>query len=200
MLGSASWMLDVVAAPKISQEGAEILLRRKSRKVMVNPALKDLAKAALPPGRRKIRGGELCQPPHDFTLDLSGNDDFSDTAKLDLIIAWAAAFFSFHGGNEVALARGGRLVSVGGGPSTVHAAKTAVERGLSAARSLEGSSFAVDAFFPFTDAPIQLVEAGCRHGVAPMGGLRFKDVANFFTEHNVKVHYLPETIRGFIRH
>jgi len=199
-LGSAVWMLDVVAMPACDADAAKTLRRRTARKVFINPGLGALAAASMPAVARSVRGGELRQPGHDFVLDLSTASAFSDAEKADLLIAWAAAFFSFHGGNEVAIAKDGHLLATGGGPSTVHAARTAIDRARASGHDMTGSTFAADAFFPFTDAPALLADAGCRRGAVPSGGVRFAEVAEFFASRHIAVHFLPDDIRGFIRH
>lgn len=107
ILGSAIWMLDVVIAPEYTQEAAVILLKRKFCKVLANPALIDPQPAVSGYSYRSVRGGFLRQSPPwrilDFQeLEINGSQpDQEDTANL--ILAWAAAYASFHGGNEVAL-------------------------------------------------------------------------------------------------
>ena len=117
-----------------------------------------------------------------------------------LITAWSVAYSSFHGGNEVTLAKDGKLIGVGGGPSTVEAAETAVNRALARGHDARGSVFAADAFFPFTDAPKILSEAGCTLGVVPAGGKKERLVKEFFRENNMRMIYLPPECRGFCRH
>jgi phosphoribosylaminoimidazolecarboxamide formyltransferase/IMP cyclohydrolase len=124
----------------------------------------------------------------------------SDNDISSLIIAWSIAFTSNHGGNEVVLAKDGALLASGGGPSTVEAARVAVERARECGHETKGSVFAADAFFPFPDAPSILFDAGITTGCVPAGGKHETDVQNFFYNHDISVVYLPTTIRGFCRH
>ncbi|MFQ6112183.1 MAG: hypothetical protein ACE5LX_09195, partial [Nitrospinota bacterium] len=202
LLGSGKWMLDVIAAPGYEGEASALLGRRKFRKVLLNPALEFSELRRESRAFRQVRGGLLCQPPADYILNLNGVHWTRRAAEADLeamIIAWAAAFTSNLGGNEVALAKKGRLLAVGGGPSTVDAAETALNRA-NKYESASGAVFCADAFFPFKDAPELLVKAGCTGGLVPDGGLRRREVFEFFAAHGKAVGFIPEEYRGFCRH
>ncbi|OGV32581.1 MAG: hypothetical protein A2020_07275 [Lentisphaerae bacterium GWF2_45_14] len=197
--GSAAWMLDVIAVPAISEGALVILGKRKARKIFVN---ENLLFPCIASGSmlRYVRGGALRQPVPDYILDLE-NEDIPADGMDSLIVSWAAAFSSAHGGNEVALARAGSLLSVAGGPSTVAAARTAVLRANANHNEITGCVFAADAFFPFTDAPEILIEgAGVTGGIVPAGGKNIKMIQDYFSDANCAVIYLPENVRGFIRH
>ena len=144
------------------------------------------------------------QPPNHLVLNwrkfsnLLGN---IEKAVIDsMVVAWAVAWHSNHGGNEVALVKDGNLLAVGGGPSTVDAITTALERAKTCGHDLVDSVFAADAFFPFTDAPEIIVRAGCTHGIVPKGGKNFQLVEDFFAQEKIRVLFLPEEYRGFCRH
>lgn len=208
-LGSAGWMLDVVVAPEYTPEAAERLLRRKLRKVYRNPALRQPHLPQDPHSYRWVRGGFIRQSPawralRFEELEFAGADGRSEEpAEADIesmLLAWAVAYTSFHGGNEVALAKDGALLSAGGGPSTVQAAQVAVERARQAGHSTEGSVFCADAFFPFTDATQVLIDAGVKLGCVPAGGKNEPEVRAQLNAAAVQVYYLPEDFRGFCRH
>ncbi|MCP4602606.1 MAG: hypothetical protein GY847_19175 [Proteobacteria bacterium] len=204
-LGNAYWMLDVICAPDFEKSSLGILGKRKSRHLLKNPALISPMLSSERSRYRQVRGGLLREPPPDFVLDISmlnRNDAFTvnDDIAGQLIIAWSVAFSSFHGGNEVALVKGNRLIGVGGGPSTVEAASIAVQRANDNNHDQEEAVFAADAFFPFTDAPRHLARAGCVAGVVPSGGKRETEVKEFFEGQKMRVLFLPPDIRGFCRH
>ena len=178
MCGSDKWMLDVLAAPEIEMSGLNILTRQKNTKIFVNAAM--LA-PKIPVGKlvyRFVHGGALRQAANNYVLDIKNawrlQRPITEEEIDSIIIAWACAFTSFHGGNEIAIASGRQLLCAGGGPSTVDAAETAVQRGCKYGKMLKGASFAADAFFPFTDAVEVLLKAGCTSGVAPAGGINEK--------------------------
>jgi len=196
ILGNSSWMLHVVAAPEFTEEAIGIIGRSQTRKLFENEALRrpspqtDLS-------YRVVRGGFLRQPSADFAPDIPAK--FAENAD-SLTIAWCVVASSFHGGNEVAVVKDGMLLGVGGGPSTIDAAKTAVSRAKDSGHDTAKSVFGADAFFPFTDAPETLCDAGCAGGIVPGGGKNDEMVKTFFATRGLSVLYLPEDIRGFCRH
>ena len=197
-------MLDLMMAPSFTPEAISALGRRKERKLFENQALQSPSLKRAGFEYRTVRGGFLRQPAANYILDLKAcrpvGHSFTESETPPLIIAWAAAFSSYHGGNEVALAKDGALLSAGGGPSTVEAARVVVTRAKECAHDIKGAAFAANAFFPFTDAPSALCDAGVTFGCVPGGGKRETGIKEFFRERGVTVAYLPEIYRGFCRH
>jgi len=204
LFGSPNWMLDVIIAPDFEHEAVSRLGQRQQRKLFKNGSLTSPGLAEQGESYRMVRGGFLRQPFPNYILDLkicsvpfpAPEEEIIDS----LIIAWAASWFSNHGGNEVALAKDRKLLGAGGGPATVDSCHTAVLRAHKIGHNLQGAAFAADAFFPFTDGPEALVKAGCRYGVVPGGGNNAPLIKNYFEENNVSVFFLEEQYRGFCRH
>jgi phosphoribosylaminoimidazolecarboxamide formyltransferase/IMP cyclohydrolase len=204
ILGNAGWMLDVIFAPDYDKKALEILGRRSSRKLIKSKALYESRLSDVTWQYRQVRGGFLRQPPFDYVLDITRTEhiaaQFTDETTDSLIIAWSVAYSSNHGGNEIALVKNRQLLGAGGGPSTVDAAKIAVLRSRENGHDTADSVFAADAFFPFTDAPEILKNAGCSGGTAPSGGKNEDLVRKFFQDNNIHVIYIPPQYRGFCRH
>ncbi len=228
LLGSSRWSLDLVAASSIESAALDILSRRKRLKAFSGLPPLDAGEGRW--AYRMVRGGFIRQPCHNFILTFDGFDTstesnpelpgrgqfpgedgelrgvdcpelFSDTSSLDsLLIAWAVAWGSFSGGNEVALARDRMLIGAAGGPMTREACKIAIERARGCRHEVKGSVFAANAFFPFLDAPVELAAAGCCAGVVPSGGRNAQAVEDFFKEKKITVLFLPEQCRGFYGH
>lgn len=202
--GGDKWMLDIIISPAISEDAYDILSKRKNTKIFTNKALSMPALPAAEWSYRFVRGGILRQPLNSYILDLQDvkwvAEPMSDEQVDSAIIAWGCSFTSFHGGNEVVVARDGRLLGIGGGPSTVDAAEIAISRSLKYNHSLADAVFGADAFFPFTDAPSLLVDAGCVAGVVPSGGRNKIEVENYFLKNKIKVAFIDEIYRGFCRH
>jgi phosphoribosylaminoimidazolecarboxamide formyltransferase / IMP cyclohydrolase len=203
-LDNPNWMLDLIVAPNISAESIKILGKRKERKLYSNLSLKEAHIDETEWSSRPVRGGRLEQPTNNYILDFSDCKiqvpSIENKIKESLAIAWATTFHSNHGGNEVAIAKEGQLLGVGGGPSTIEAVEIALNRAKSCGHNLQGSVFVADAFFPFTDAPEILIQAGCKYGLIPKGGKNFNMVQNLFVDCNIEVCYFPSSIRGFCRH
>ncbi|MFQ5786986.1 MAG: hypothetical protein ACE5H1_03315, partial [Thermodesulfobacteriota bacterium] len=145
------------------------------------------------------------QPPASYILDITDvrwiGGKLSEEGIDSLIVAWGCSYSANHGGNEVAIASNGSLLGVGGGPSTVDAVEIAILRSLKNNKKLLSEAvFAADAFFPFTDAPEMLADAGCIGGCVPSGGVKEESVIDFIEERSLKVAFLNEEYRGFCRH
>jgi len=202
---SAMWMLDVIAAPSFSNEAVKILGKSKRRKLFENSALIRPYRRTNKNTIRMVRGGFLQQPPADYILNLKectnmDINNFNDDNVISIIIAWVVAYTSNHGGNEVVIAKDNSLLGVGGGPSTLEAAKIAIKRTHESGHVCNNSVFAADAFFPFIDAPEVLKLAGCSAGIVPGGGIRFDEVKKYFIVNNIACSFIPEDYRGFCRH
>jgi phosphoribosylaminoimidazolecarboxamide formyltransferase/IMP cyclohydrolase len=194
-------VLDLIIAPDFSEDAVKILGSRSRSKLFKNENLVNPRPSSLKWAYRMVRGGFLRQPPPNYILELALRSSLPDSNSLDsLIIAWATVWTSMHGGNEVAIAKDRMLVGAGGGPATIDACRTAINRAKECGHSLKKSVFAADAFFPFTDAPAELSKAGCIYGIVPGGGRKFEEIKAFFKKHSLKVFYLPEQFRGFCRH
>ena len=200
--GGAGWMLDIIASPRFSDRAVAILGKRKQRKLISIPTPNGVPEGLIKWNYRFLRNGFLRQPTADFILNLD-ELEWTKAGSVDkdsILLAWASSYTSFHGGNEISLARDAMLIGVGGGPSTVMAAKTAVQWAKSSGHRIDGAVFCADAFFPFTDAPEILMDAGCKSGVVPKGGKGYDKVYDFFKERSVNVGFIPEIYRGFCRH
>lgn len=190
LLADPKYMLDVVAAPYYTPEALGFLGERKNRKVFGNDALAD-PQMEVGSRSRLLRGGIMYQSPANYV---------PEGLNINEAIAWAVAYSSFHGGNEIALTKANMLIGVGGGPSTVEAAITAVQRAKDNGHNTNNATFCADAFFSFTDAMQVLIDAGCKRGVAPMGGRRFDEVMRLSQDGGVEMRWFAEQYRGFCRH
>ncbi len=204
-LSSEFWSLDIIIAPSFAEDAIRSLGKRKTRKLFENPALKNPFKRMARYIHRPVRGGLLRQPPADYILNLEecsniNVNNFSNDKIVSIIIAWVVAFTSNHGGNEVAIAKDNALLGIGGGPSTVEAADTAIKRALECGHNCANSVFAADAFFPFDDSPQLLIQAGCTGGVVPGGGAAHEDIKKYFLNNSISCGFIPEEYRGFCRH
>jgi phosphoribosylaminoimidazolecarboxamide formyltransferase/IMP cyclohydrolase len=166
---------EVVVAPAYADGAVDVLARKKNVRLLV----------AEPPERggvefRVVSGGVLLQSRD--VLDAPGDDPATwtlasgsavDAATLaDLAFAWRAC--RAVKSNAILMALDGATVGTGMGQvNRVDAARLAVSRAGERAR---GAVAASDAFFPFPDGLVVLLEAGVRAVVQPGGSVRDAEV------------------------
>ncbi|HEU0288554.1 MAG TPA: bifunctional phosphoribosylaminoimidazolecarboxamide formyltransferase/IMP cyclohydrolase, partial [Nocardioidaceae bacterium] len=166
---------EVVCAPAYEDGAVEILSAKKNIRILRCPG-------APAPGieTREVSGGILMQSQD--TIEAEGDEPGSwtlasgepaDDATLDdLAFAWRACRAAKS--NAIVLASGGATVGVGMGQvNRVDSARLAVAR---AGDRADGAVAASDAFFPFADGLLELVDAGVRAVVQPGGSMRDEEV------------------------
>jgi len=166
---------EVVCAPDFEPGALQILTQKKNIRLLRCP----------PPDRRAaefrpVSGGLLLQTVD--RIDAPGDDpaswrlvagDPADEQTLrDLVFAWRAV--RAVKSNAILLAASGATVGVGMGQvNRVDSARLAVSR---AGDRTKGSVAASDAFFPFPDGLMVLLDAGVRAVVQPGGSVRDEEV------------------------
>jgi len=162
---------EVVIAPAYSDEALALLTAKKNLRVLVAGPYPRGAVEFKP-----VSGGVLLQSADQ--IDDAGDDpanwrlvsgEPADAATLaDLEFAWRAC--RAVKSNAILLASDGASVGVGMGQvNRVDSCKLAVERAGDRAR---GSAAASDAYFPFSDGPEILLDAGVKAIVQPGGSIR----------------------------
>ena len=159
---------EVLIAPSYEVGAIEILSAKKNLRVLQSPA-------PTPQDRhlRQISGGFLVQDTDPVHVDTSAwqvvttAQPTADQLR-DCVSAWitCAAVAS----NAIVLVNNGSAVGIGGGQQNrIDAARLACER---AGNRALGSVAASDAFFPFSDGPQMLINAGVAVIVQPGGSQR----------------------------
>jgi phosphoribosylaminoimidazolecarboxamide formyltransferase / IMP cyclohydrolase len=166
---------EVICAPAYEDGAVEILAAKKNIRILRCP---DAPAPVIE--MRDVSGGMLLQSPD--TIDAKGDDPGSwtlasgepadDATMADLAFAWRACRAAKS--NAIVLASAGATVGVGMGQvNRVDSARLAVTR---AGDRADGAVAASDAFFPFADGLLELVDAGIRAVVQPGGSMRDEDV------------------------
>jgi phosphoribosylaminoimidazolecarboxamide formyltransferase/IMP cyclohydrolase len=168
---------EVIVAPGYDADALEVLMAKKSLRILVAPPV--------PAGRgaeiRPISGGLLMQTRD--RIDAPGDDpttwtlacgEPADAATLaDLEFAWRACRSAKS--NAILLASQGAAVGIGMGQvNRVDSARLAVAR--AGEERARGSVAASDAFFPFPDGLEVLLAGGVRAVVQPGGSVRDAEV------------------------
>lgn len=179
---------EVIIAPGYDDGALEVLSVKKGIRILVCEPLR--------PGSRTLRqidGGVLLQdadalqgpgdPVTAWTL-VAGEPADQDTLR-DLEFAWRAV--RSVKSNAILLARDGASVGVGMGQvNRVDSCRLAVQRAGDRAR---GSVAASDAFFPFSDGPQILLDAGVKAIVQPGGSVRDAETIELAVSRGVSMYF-----------
>ncbi len=164
---------EVIVAPDYEDGAVEVLQGKKNIRILRAPA----PTGESPIEFRPVSGGVLLQQrdlihaegddPTTWTL-VSGEPADADTFA-DLVFAWRAC--KAVKSNAILLAKDSGSVGVGMGQvNRVDSCRLAVER--AGEERARGAVAASDAFFPFSDGPQILIDAGVKAIVQPGGSVR----------------------------
>jgi len=198
-------LLDGIIAPSFKEE-AITMLRRKGDKCrfLVNPALELLSiDSAL--RFRYVRGGFLRQPNYTFVLNLKAPEvtkigQLTPDQEDNLLLSWAIG--STSNSNTITLVKDGYLIGNGvGQQDRVSGCVLAVRRARDANHETPGAFVYSDSFFPFTDGPEVLAQAGVRVIFASSGSVRDLEVHEFCQKKDMVLYLIPDRVgRGFFGH
>ena len=178
--------LEVVVAPGYTDDALAILAGRPNLRLVADPGLgADRRSATAPDPRGSLRtaGGAVLVTVPDILVDdpvtwqSVARRPPTDRERRDLDLAWRLVRGVTS--NAIVLVRDGMQVGLGSGQtSRVDAARQAVEkaRAFFGEEGARGAVAASDAFFPFSDGPQTLLDAGVTAIVQPGGSVRDKDV------------------------
>jgi phosphoribosylaminoimidazolecarboxamide formyltransferase/IMP cyclohydrolase len=209
--GAERRLIDVVTAPDIDDDVADMLVRKKSGKlrILTNKALGSLSLSSLDQSSyiRPVRGGFLAQENFVFVPDMHSDIWLEDNGEADpqleqmLILAWAIG--STASSNTITLVKDGMLIGNGAGEQDrVAAAELAVRKARRAGHDTTGAVAYSDSFFPFPDGPQVLVDAGISAVFTSSGSLKNDEtVFKTFKNGGARVFHAPDKeIRGFYGH
>lgn len=179
---------EVICAPHFTESAREILQQKKNlRLIELSP--EENKEIAL----REIDGGFLFQEPDTRKLEsdsaaswrlVAGNAVTPETLR-DLEFAWRA--IRSIRSNAILLAKDGSSVGIGAGQvNRLDAALQAIGR---AGSKAHGAVAASDAFFPFSDGPIALAQAGIIAIVQPGGSVRDQDIIDAVASAGMSMYF-----------
>jgi phosphoribosylaminoimidazolecarboxamide formyltransferase / IMP cyclohydrolase len=201
-------VLDAVTAPSFEQAAVELLSRKGDKcRFLENEALATLGEASLDATSmlRQVRGGFLRQPNYTWVADLAAPEvsrigELSDTQRRDAVLAWAICATS--NSNTVTLCRDGGLIGNGvGQQDRVGCCELALKRAADAGHETVGTVAASDSFFPRSDGPATLIDAGIVAIWATSGSVRDAETQELCRSRGVALWQVPDSIgRGFFGH
>jgi len=177
--------LEVIIAPKFSQESLMIFEEKKGLRLL---EIKGLGEIAERKGItfRSVTGGFIAQ---DRDLKLTKENEWkivteTKPTKEDLTsMEFAVKCVKHVKSNSVVFVKGERTVGIGGGQTArVDATWIAVNKGK---ENIKGSIMASDAFFPFRDAVDKAAEAGVKAIAQPGGSIRDGEAIKAANEYRI---------------
>ncbi|MFI0471217.1 bifunctional phosphoribosylaminoimidazolecarboxamide formyltransferase/IMP cyclohydrolase [Halomonas sp. HMF6819] len=180
--------VEVIIAPNISDEAAEIVAAKKNVRLLeVAPLTGATQSAAL--DYKRVNGGLLVQELDQGSVT---RDELTVVSKRapteqelsDLLFAWRVA--KFVKSNAIVYAKSGQTIGVGAGQmSRVYSAKIAGIKAEDEGLSVPGSVMASDAFFPFRDGIDAAAKAGITAVIQPGGSMRDQEVIDAADEADI---------------
>ncbi|WP_203136186.1 bifunctional phosphoribosylaminoimidazolecarboxamide formyltransferase/IMP cyclohydrolase [Microbacterium sp. JZ31] len=185
---------EVIVAPDFEPAALEVFAEKKNLRLMKLPA--DWRQERM--DVRLVSGGLLLQdadrfPEDDFesvaaNWQLVAGEVPEDVSVQDLVFAWKSC--RAVKSNAIVLAKNGATVGVGMGQvNRVDSCRLAVER---AGDRASGSIAASDAFFPFSDGPEVLMNAGVKVIIQPGGSVRDEETIALAKERGVAMYFTGE--------
>lgn len=202
--------LDAILAPSITEEAYEVLGRKNGKcRFLTNPNLhgENLGERSIDRHLRYRfeRGTFLTQDNYTYVLNLKDDDifsvgDISESSKKDIVLAWAIG--STSNSNTTTLVKNGQLLGNGTGQQARHfSCEVALKRAKHHNHSVTGSVAYSDSFFPFTDGPEMLANAGVATIFASSGSMGDKKVIESLEKRGVSLMLIPDKkARGFFGH
>jgi len=179
--------LEVISAPEYTTEALSILKKKKNRRLLKQ--IKPIGKGKF--NLKSIPGGMIRQETDNFDI-VEEKISFPTTKKPDekeledLYFAWKVAKHTKS--NAIVFAKGKATLGVGAGQmSRLDSAKIAYMKAKEHGLDLNGSVAASDAFFPFADGLIEIINCGAVSVIQPGGSVRDQDVIDAANEHNVSM-------------
>jgi len=179
--------LEVICAPAYTDEALTILKKKKDRRLLKQK--KSIINEKL--SFRSIPGGIIAQDNDLLDLDENNLKNVTDRKPSkeeieDLKFAWKIAKHTKS--NAIVFVKDKATLGVGAGQmSRIDAAKIAKMKAEEHGLDLQGSVAASDAFFPFADGLIEIVNCGAVSVIQPGGSVRDQEVIDAANQRNISM-------------
>lgn len=187
--------LEVIVATDYTPKALEILRKKKDRRLLkkiINLNKNDFSVRSIP-------GGLLVQEKDNLNLIVSNLKIVTDNKPSvreieDLIFAWSVAKHTKS--NAIVIAKNKVTLGIGAGQtSRLDSVKIAVSKAKEFGFDLSNAVAASDAFFPFPDGVLKLIDAGISSIIQPGGSVRDEEVIQ--AANKFKISMLFTGIRHF---
>ena len=179
--------LEIICAPSYSTDALSILTKKKNRRLVKQ--LKSIKIKSQ--NYRNIPGGVIVQNSDDILIDenkLKVVTKKQPTKKEmeDLIFAWKVAKHTKS--NAIVFAKEKAALGVGAGQmSRLDSSKIAKMKANEHGLDLKDSVAASDAFFPFADGLLEIINCGATSVIQPGGSVRDEEVIAAADENNISM-------------
>lgn len=187
--------LEIIVAPDFDEDALEVLKKKKNRRLLKIKKKETETKFTV----KNIPGGLLFQSIDDSRstgLDLNTVTDNkpSDKEIDDLKFAWVVCKHTKS--NAIVYVKDKKVLGVGAGQmSRIDSAKIAAMKAAEHGHRLEGAVAASDAFFPFADGLLEIVNNGIKSIIQPGGSVRDAEVIDAANQNHVSMIFTG--IRNF---
>lgn len=179
--------LEVIVAPSYTAKALELLKKKKDRRLIkqlkqISGTLRNI---------KTIPGGLLVQDSDNVSIDTDGlkivtNNNPDEKELEDLKFAWIVAKHTKS--NAIVFAKDKTTLGVGAGQmSRLDSARIAAMKAKEHGLDLSGSVAASDAFFPFADGLLELVNCGANSVIQPGGSVRDAEVIEAANKNNISM-------------
>lgn len=179
--------LEVICAPDYSDAAISILKKKKDRRLLKQKRSIQNEKITF----RSIPGGAIVQDADLLDLDESTLKVVTDkkptlAEMLDLRFAWKVAKYTKS--NAIVFVKDLATLGVGAGQmSRIDSAKIAKMKAEEHGLDLKDSVAASDAFFPFADGLIEIINCGAVSVIQPGGSVRDQEVIDAANQRNISM-------------
>jgi len=187
--------LEIIVAPDYDSDALEILKKKKNRRLLKVIKRDEITKQTV----KNIPGGLLVQSVDDSSADKlelkTVTDKQPSTDEIgDLKFAWIICKHTKS--NAIVYVKDKKVLGVGAGQmSRIDSAKIAAMKAAEHGHNLEGAVAASDAFFPFADGLLEIVNNGIKSVIQPGGSVRDSEVIDAANESNISMVFTG--IRNF---
>jgi len=179
--------LEVICAPEYTEGAISILKKKKDRRLLKQ--IKSILNEKI--SFRSIPGGAIVQDADLIDLEITKLKSVTDrkpseTEMEDLKFAWKIAKYTKS--NAIVFVKDKATLGVGAGQmSRIDSAKIAKMKAEEHGLDLKGSVAASDAFFPFADGLIEIVNCGAVAVIQPGGSVRDQEVIDAANQRNISM-------------